>query len=121
MLLQNSRHLPQTFILSAVVAVSSHLYFPPAPFTFSLFAVRKIPPFLFSFFHNLSGKLDTFRFAQNFPERSTLPTLKPSPPKEPGIRRLRIAGLFSYPNVHATFKRAGVLSPLEGLWSWGVK
>ena len=69
--------LPQTFILATVVAVSSHLYFLATPLTFSLFAMAKIPPFLFSLPHNLSGKLGTFRFAQNFPERPTLPTLNP--------------------------------------------
>jgi len=37
--------------------------------------MAKVPPFLFFLFLNLSGKLGTLHFVQNFPERPTLLTL----------------------------------------------
>jgi len=66
--------------------------------------MRDIALFLFSLFDNLSGKLSTFRFTQNFPERPTLLGFKPCLLKEPKKRGFRIARLFSYPTLHLNLR-----------------
>ncbi|MBA7490571.1 hypothetical protein ES702_01109 [subsurface metagenome] len=93
--------LPQAFILSAVVAVSTHLYFLPAPLTSCLLPMAKVPPFLFSLCYNLSGKLDTSSAQlQKLSKEVNPPYFEPSSPKEPRTERTRITGLFNYPNLY---------------------